>query len=254
MLDDAYSIITDHSDFKLRRDSLRYELTWVNSKNEEVAFLFPATNTLITAKDKKELDDEIIEQLKNFQYAWTNEEKSNFNNISIGELKSDANNYSTNGKIFYIKEINNNKYFILVNGKLHYVFEPDYLVESLCNLIQNPLLSINKYIQLKHRVYGYNEVSYTLKLSDFIAYFKNNCIFYTGIEQKTEDGIKAVVIIQNSFLNFIHLLVLDLDKTDLFYTDKYLSASFYTNIPTDNIQNLFEEYKPQKKQFKLKIK
>lgn len=253
MLHNAYAIMINKKDFKLRRDSLRYKFNWSNSNKEEVIFSFPANNTLIRAKDKKELDDEIIKEMKSFNYDSSLEEKFNIKILPTNELKTKDNIYYSNGKTFYIQEINNNSYFKMEGEKLQYIFEPDFLAESFCNLIQNPLLSIGKYIRLKHRVYGNKEVFYTVKLSDLIGYF-NNSILYTGIEQRTEEGIKAVVIIHNSLLNFIHLLIFDLNKTDLFDPDKSLSASFHTNIPTDNIQNLFEDYEPQKKQFEIKIK
>jgi hypothetical protein len=93
-----------------------------------------------------------------------------------------------------------------------------------------------------------------MKFSDMLGYFKNSFTLYTGIESRTETGIKAIVIMLNKKLNYIHLLAIDLNDNDLFDKNKSLTASFITNIPTDNIQNLFGNYLPKKEQFKLPIK
>jgi hypothetical protein len=253
MLQKAYAVMIDKSDFKLKRDSLNYQLTWIKQDKEEVAFSFPASNTLIRSKDKKELDEELIRQLKNFHYIWSDKEKFSSGNISINDLKLLDSVYYQDGEIFYIKEINNNCYYKSGNGELQFIFEPKNLTQSLCNYIQFPLLNPDKNIRLKHKVYGNKEFFYSMKFSDMLGYFKNDFTLYTGIESRTEKGVKAIVIMLNKKLNYIHLLAIDLNDNDLFDKNTSLTASFITNIPTDNIQNLFGNYLPKQNQFKLPI-
>ena len=254
MLVDLYHIMLDRADYMFKKDSLRFELIWSSAKNNSALFSFPATNTLIRAKDKKELDDEIVQRLKYHNHNWSNTKTLELTNESLSEYDSFNNIFYSNGGVFYISEINNNRYFKIRQGNAQYLYEQNYLWESFCNLVQYPLLNYQKNILIKHKVYGYSELYYTIKFSDFIGYFNETCTFYSGLEEIRNDGIKAIVVIHNTTLNFIHLLVIDLNKDELFDPGKSLSANFHTNIPSDNISNLFEDYVPREKHFKLKIK
>jgi hypothetical protein len=255
MLQRAYSIIYDKSGFKLTRDSLRYELRWVSSSKDSVFISFPASNTLIRAKDKKELDEEIAEQLNTFKYYPADVEKPLVTYIEKSNLIPHADIYCLIGKTFLIKAINTNSYYnISENGFSRLVFERKYLAESLSNLIQFPTLNDKINVNIYHKIYGDQELHYSIKLCKLITYFEKECTLYTGIEEKTNEGIKAIIIMYNSDLNIIHLMTIDTKADDLFSENKTISVTLHTNIPADNIQNLFGDYIPQKGQYKLLLK
>jgi hypothetical protein len=50
------------------------------------------------------------------------------------------------------------------------------------------------------------------------------------------------------------MMVIDVDKNTLFDRNKTITIGLRTNIPTNNIDNLFGEYIPQKTQYKVLIK
>ncbi|MCK9210362.1 MAG: hypothetical protein M0P61_05930 [Ignavibacteriaceae bacterium] len=256
MLQKVYSIMNSKCDFKLKRDSLRYKISWNNVSDESVKFSFPATNTLVRGMDKKELDEEIIEQLENIHsdIEQVRKEKPLTNNILISDLIQNDSIYYLKNDSFVIKEINNSLYLKMQEGVLHYVFEPRYFEESICNLIQFPMLNDDLRANINHNIYGNEQVNYTMNFCDLMEYFKKYCTLYTGIEKKTENGLKTIVIILNNKLNVIHMMVIDVDKNTLFDRNKTITIGLRTNIPTNNIDNLFGEYIPQKTQYKVLIK
>lgn len=256
MMQEVYSIMYSNGNLKLKREGANYELSWNSVSNESVIFTFPATNTLIRGMDKKELDEEIIEHLEEIHYSIEkiDKEKLSTNNISRSDLIKKDSIYCLKKDSFVIKEINNNLYFKVQNGVLQYVYEPSYIDESLCNLIQLPQLNDNLKANINHNIYGNERVNYTMNFQELVTYFKNSCSLYTGIEKKTEKGIKAIIIMLNDKLNVLHMMVIDVDKDILFNKDGSIAIELRTNIPTNNIDNLFGEYIPQKTQYKVLIK
>ena len=256
MMQEVYFNMCSNSNFGLKREGTNYELSWNSVNNKSVIFSFPATNSLIKGMDKKELDEEIIEHLEKIHYGIekVNEEKLSTNNILMSDLIKKDSIYCLKKDSFVIKEINNNLYFKVQNSVLQYVYEPSYIDESLCNLIQLPQLNNNLKVNITHNIYGNERVNYSMNFQDLVRYFKNSCSLYTGIEKKTEKGIKAVVIMLNDKLNVLHMMVIDVDKDILFNKNDSIAIVLRTNIPTNNIDTLFGEYIPQKTQYKVLIK
>ena len=102
----------------------------------------------------------------------------------------------------------------------------------------------NKKIQLNiiHKIYGDEKYNYKVNLNDFISFFSNEFELYFGIEEKTDENMSGTLIIFNRKLNFVNLLYVNTNKNSLFSENPSINAKLYTNIPSDNIKNLFADY------------
>ena len=54
--------------------------------------------------------------------------------------------------------------------------------------------------------------------------------------------MSGTLIIFNRKLNFVNLLYVNTNKNTLFGDIPIINAKLYTNIPSDNIKNLFADY------------
>ena len=74
------------------------------------------------------------------------------------------------------------------------------------------------------------------------------------MEDTTKSSLKATVIAYNRNLNFIHLLAINTSFNELFKSNGQFNITLFTNIPTDNIKNLFGTYVDDESRRKYLIK
>jgi hypothetical protein len=239
---DIFPIISSKFDFRIDKDSLSY-VAQLHKNNYSLKIKYPANNNVVSGMDKKEYGDFIASSLKKYTLVATLKEINQPNELQ---------NYKDNIKVTlgtsYYKSITTCKYYdSSLNDSYVPLFSKDYPLESFSNsfLINTER---NKEIQLhiEHRIYGTDIEKYVVNLSNFLNYFGKDFEYYFGIEENTDRIMTGSLIMFNRGLNFINLLWVKSDKTMLFGSNAIIEAKFYTNIPTDNIKNLFADYKSDK--------
>jgi hypothetical protein len=213
--------------------------------------LFPARNTLIMGMDKKELDQVVAESLAEYRKKSTDNLCSPKDNLPAIPL-----DVNTSVIKEFFPGISTKRYYERNEaGKSIPVFSPEHPKESLANLF---LLEMpgeaKRQVAITHIVYGMEKMEYTVNLSDLQDYFRDSYEWYFGIEDTNAGIISGTVIIYNAGRHFIHLLYVKITEKSLLIPSVPIQAILYTNIPTDNIKNLFAEYSATERHIKEKLK
>lgn len=231
------TLLSDAKELNIRQDSLYYEAV-ISSPKGTVSLLFAANYQVVSGMDKKEYAVQLIQSLKKYKA------KSNLpttgNTALLKPYRDDVKVKIGNS---YFKTISSNTYFRCTGNDCRPVFEPQYPLESFTNAFLTSG-NINQDIQLsiEQKIYANEKETYKLNLSDFVAYFSNDYELYFGIENNSETLLDGTMIIFNRQLNFVNLLYVSAEPQSFFSSEKkILKAKFYTNIPSDNIKNLFAD-------------
>lgn len=219
----------------LKQDSIIY--TFILSNNSDsLRLLFPANNSLIKGMDKLEMDSYLETQLKNckpYEYDIFNQNGSSFN--------KNGNIYILPGTVYH-KSINSNTYYLKDDNDYILLFDKDYYLETLANIFINGQKDSNKKLNINHRMYGGISSYYSVNINDFVGFFKDNQFdIYFGVENGDSNNIKATVVINNPYLNFLDLLYIETNKDDIFNKNAF-NVKLYSNIPSDNIKDLYGIY------------
>jgi hypothetical protein len=226
--------------FSLQTDGNRFYATWEYGMNEVFALSFPASRELIFGTDKKESDDEITSLFTN--HICSEQAGSEDLQLSYEDLHRiiGTDIFRRKGAVFMINEINSDIYLQKNDTLFQPVFDPIYPSESLANLflVENNNLS-NLRLKITHRRYGNFTPEFEIPLREFTCLFKQDFNIYSGIQNGSKERVKLAVILQSKSYNFIHMLLINTTKEQLFVEDGIINANFFTNIPQHNIKNLF---------------
>ena len=75
-------------------------------------------------------------------------------------------------------------------------------------------------------------------LFDLLA---RNMQLYCSVTYIDEHEIRAILVLHQQKLNFIHMLELKVDTRKLTDATSIISGDLYTNIPQGNVNNIFRE-------------
>ena len=233
------NVIKDAKSFKLFKDSLTYISEWSDSLGNKFTLKFPANNTLIRGMDKKELDEDLSIKLKRAQSAGAIAPDT----IDRTEvIKQSDSTYLLKGRHYYAS-ISSDIYYVKKDTTYNLLFSPSSCAKSLSDLLLKPyLIPQNIQLYIKHIQYGSNQVTFSTSLNNFMGYFRKNYEVYVGIEDTAATHLAATVVIYNRDLNFINLLAVTTTAKDLFNKNGQMNVTLHSNIPSDNIKDLFGKY------------
>ncbi len=236
------------SNFNINRDSLHYTVKFSENKNVFL-MLFPANHSLIRGKDKKELDQELADILCNVQPA-----KLKYTPPAKSELIIFKDNILLKKGKEFSKHVSSDRFYVMKNKKIQAFADKKYISASFSNmfLVFNPKWQ-NKAINIRHKIYGNEFKNYALTLGEFLTYAKDFELYF-GQEASTVEQLKATLFLYDKELNYLNILEITTSPQDLFDTNKSLNALLFSNIPMDNIENLYKVSENKKQQMNIKIK
>jgi len=232
--------IEDPVYFTLTKDDKAYTAAWEYGSQNLFAIQFPLNRELITGTNKIEADNVLFDQLKD----------NNCNSISAltnymfedGDLTSnDGSVFVCKGDSFLLGMINENTYYKKTTEGYQLIFDEKYPNESLSNLFLGNFENDKLKIHVTHTMYGNYNPEFEMKLNDFICFFKQDFKVYAASYQKEPGVIHSTVIFENKQYNYIHLLLIRTQNETIFNGNGVLSASFRSNIPQHNIDNLVRD-------------
>jgi len=236
---DILPVVQGQYDFAIQYDGSNYTAIFKQLLNE-FKIKFPANNNVITGLDKKEYGQLISQSLKAYKYS----KDLQIIYPDTNSLNRYKDSIMVNVGDSYFKSITSRKYYqVNKDGNVQYLFSNQYVLESFANIFLAPFESNRDIIlKIKHKIYGDEKSNYDIALSDFLLFFESDFDFYFGIEDKNDESLAGTLIMHNKELNFINLLSVVTNKKELFSDTPTINGVFYTNIPSDNIKNLFSEY------------
>ena len=232
--------IEDPVYFTLSKDDKSYTVAWEYGTQNLFVIQFPLNRELITGANKIEADNVLYDLLKD----------NNCNNPSdqTNALLDNAELISTDGTVFVragdsfmLGLINENTYYKKAGNGFELIFEDNFPVESLSNLFMGNVENNKLKIQVTHSMYGNYNPEFEMRLNDFICFFKQDFKIYTASYQKEPGVINATVIFQNKTYDYIHLLIINAKKEDMFAENGVITASFRSNIPQHNINSIVRD-------------
>ena len=246
--DKLLEFIASAEGFKLTENDYMFVAEWKNNSSN-LKMIFPNNYQLLTGKNKKELDEDLLRKLgelvsdSSIQASLEMTETSN-DSLPILILKGSS----------YMDQLSSDKYYRWNGTDSILIFEKDLIPYSISNLFLNKVLTGNRKLELNQKLYGGRSFTYSLILKKFISYFENDYKSFVGLEKNDPGLIEGTVVFKHKYFNFIHLLHFKTTPSDIFNDNGNMFANFYTNIPMDNVSNLFMKYVPGEPENKINLK
>lgn len=225
--------------FDHRQQEKTMTAVWTLSNGETISMTFPTSRELIFGTDKKESDEELYYHLplSRCKTALKTTYSTDVQNVIASVNETGV--FIERGKSFVLPQLNSNIYFQEKDGAMFAINNKEKPIESLHNLLVIGDINSSLNINVHHRMYGGFTPEFTIKLNDLICFFKEDFDIYCSVEEKKGNTIQATTVFHNKKFNYLHLLIISTDKNAIFEKSSIVQGDFYTNIPQDNIKNLF---------------
>lgn len=243
--------INDESAFTLTRDTLNYYASWNNKGLSTFAMKIPSNYELILGKDKKELDDELAQNLKLFSCS----RNLNEGKIDVSALEKGKEFSTLKGEYLFLKELNSNTYFTSTDtDTTRWLYDKNYPKESFSNFFYHGDPHSNSIqARILHRQYGKETDQFTIPLNELICYFRKDFQTYIGFEKTENPDLTVVVLFYNKNCNYLNMLWIKAKSADIFSDNSIINAELFSYIPSHNIKNLFGEYRQTGKLHPVKL-
>lgn len=222
--------------FRLTSNSGGFTFSWISPQKNQLSFSFPSNIGLIKGMTKIELEKEFIHNLTSFQNTTKRSAAPAIFEKQIYTTKSGL--YLQKRESFETDNFRSDIYLTIQNNEYLPVFSEKHPIESLSNLftaeISNPFIiqsNIIKYGNEKEKIY-----------KDFTSFHSflsaNNKVFF-GLEKENKDTLQATIIYYNETYNYIHMLLVEVNKEILKPQSKIntIQAQLYTYIPRQDLSN-----------------
>ena len=151
------------------------------------------------------------------------------------------------GDSFQIKSLRSDFYVYEKKGKWEPINDVRYPMETMVNLLLNHISNNRHVLEIRHHQYGGKNPMITLPMQDLFDLLARNMNLFCSVTYINEQEIRAILVFHQRSLNFIHMLELKVNTRKLFDAKSTISGDFYTNIPQNNINNIFREKKTNNK-------
>lgn len=150
------------------------------------------------------------------------------------------------GNSFQIKSLRSDFYVYKKNDKWEPINDARYPMETMVNLLLNHITDNRHMLEIRHHQYGGKKPTITLPMQDLFDLLARNMDLYCSVTYINEDEIRAILVFHQRSLNFIHMLELKVKTSKLFDAKSTISGQLYTNIPQNNVNDIFREKKTKK--------
>jgi hypothetical protein len=219
----------------------KYFLITISNNENNLEILFPANYELVSGLDKSEyglqIQQRLISMVSQFPTSKIIKKQE--------ELIESINRLYVDKKPEYFKTISGDTYFSCQNLNMCTpVRDKNNVFESIQNNFLLPISSDKIQIQITQKLYGNKQLDYVISLRNFIDFFLVDHNLYFGFENNDKEEIKGTLIISHQRLNYVNLLHVTF-KSSEFFSEKgtIVNGKLYTNIPSDNIKNIFAEFR-----------
>ena len=147
------------------------------------------------------------------------------------------------GDSFQIKSLRSDFYVQKKGNDWIPLNDPRFPMETMVNLLLNRIADNRHRLDILHHQYGGHKPRIILPMQDFFDLLSRNMRLYCSVNFIDKNEMRAILVFHQQHFNFIHLLELKVKTGMLTDPISTVSGDLYTNIPQDNINNLFREGK-----------
>ena len=244
---DNISKLSPEMPFSLtRNEDASYEVCWTDTLgNTLLGLQFPIQFELLLGQPKAEIEKTMRHQLDICSNVVTPQPlNSELEKMSDGYLRTIPVTH------YYVESLNTATYYQKEKGeKMKPVYGKDQKWYSATNLFHGLIDDTSDYrLYIEQSLYGFNKQSYTISLNQWLNYcVENKLAIYFAIEEEREDGLKALLIAQSHDLGFNHMLSIIIPDNFVEKRNVTLKATMNAYIPTDNVKDLYQQYKEKPK-------
>lgn len=148
--------------------------------------------------------------------------------------------YLVPGDSFQIKSLRSDFYVYKKDNEWVPIHDNRYPMETMVNLLLNRITDNQHQLSLRHHQYGGQKPQVDLPMQDLFDLFARNMKLYCSVTHIDKDEIRAILVFHQQKLNFIHMMEVKMKTNQLMDANSTLVGNLYTNIPQNNINNIFK--------------
>ncbi len=151
----------------------------------------------------------------------------------------------TEGDIFWIEQLSSDLYFSTAGDTLQTLWSKDYPAQSISNLMLGQIDNPDFGIDLTHRRYGTEKPRFHVRWASLYNTLCSQGVrrYASGVIRDVGKSLRGILIVHQPNGNYVHMLVITTTIDELFAPDgqrKDLRGDLFTNVPQQNILNLYE--------------
>lgn len=246
--------VTDSMKFTVTSENgKRYRVEWTMGEGQQVVITFPIGYERLSMSSRRELENNLIEDLQNFDPSKVSAPQYGIDSVSV--FKMDSIIWCEKGEYYMIEAINQNRYYISSEDSiLKPVFDPAYPAESLANLFSWRLLNKPAHgMVLTFKLYENRQQQSLVTVDQLLGFFyqRGGKVFW-GLEGIKNDEIFGTLMVVNEGYGYNHIIGLRCPLESLFADTCAMTASVSLFVPTSNISDIF--YQPTGRKAKIELK
>ena len=149
--------------------------------------------------------------------------------------------YIVCGESFQINSMRSDFYVRQEKGQWLPINDARYPMETMVNLLLNRITDNNHVLKIRHHQYGGKIPTITLPMQNIFDLFARHMDLYCSVTHVDVHEIRATLVLHQRKLNYIHMLTLVTNTVDLLNPTSTIFGDFYTNIPQNNVSDIFKE-------------
>lgn len=218
-----------------------YTAIWNNKKDSVVILTFPISYDRTNKGTRSEIENRYIEGLKHF----TVKGQRPVPHVAIDELEQIADSiYILPGNSYIISNVSSNSYFTVNrnDGKCELIMDANNPQPTVANMIvRGDGFDVTLELRIAKHEYGESE-TISIPLEAFIQYnIANGCDIFWGFDSLDSNILKGTIFCYNSNEGYDHTIRVELDTTRLGSDKQVMKGHASLFVPTNNVQNLFQE-------------
>lgn len=237
-LGDAISIIRHSSSVSLSTGGRELDLSVSDSTGNVLHFYLPADRDFLSPHDKKEAEDILRQKLSEAddRYVPVKYEADNIT-MSNGMMVS-------GGGCYMIDSLRNDIFLHKENNAVTPVFNKEYPVESLRNMLMSVIQSdrlSDWYASVRFRSYSRTQDKVLIPVGTLLMFLRHQGLdVYTAKYDSNTENIRILMVMHHPVYQYIHMILFTV-PSDAFQSEgrKVMDAEMSMFIPQNTIRNLF---------------
>lgn len=241
---DLYQVC-DTMPFSINLNDRYYEVNWMKADEPYISVVFPAQYDLLLGQQK----DEAMKMFKDAIMAAP--QRTDSLEVPTDLISLADSIFQTKGDTLELACLSDALYYNKVREELHPVFDNDYLAYSAANLFHGLIADVDYRMYVEQSVYGMTTINYTIMLSQWLNYCAEwGLKVFFAVEEEREDGILALVIVQNKELGYHHLLSVVIPDKFISDQNAVIKVRLTPYIPVHNVKDLYQKQSETHKKVK----
>lgn len=238
-----FKTFNKNTSFTLSNDnSQSYTVTW-NTNDSIVILTFPVGYDKTNKGTRSEIENRYIDGLKHFIVK----APRHIPHTTISDLKQIRDSiYVLPGNTYVINSVSNDSYFTINKKKNQTELIMDAMnpVPTIANMIViGNGFEGNLELKISKHEYGKSEII-NIPLEAFIQYnITNGCDVFWGLDSFNSNMLKGTIFCYNSNEGYDHIIRIEVNTSQLGSNKLTIKGYASLFVPTNNIQNLFQDKK-----------